>query len=162
MPEFVELYWPYLVVGALVAIALIWLLLAANRKTSVISEDKKDVLDEGAAPAARNQALIDAPVAAEAEPAPAPAAEPATESKSGGDDLTVIKGLGPKIAIMLNEMGITQFSQIAAWDDSDIDRVDAQLDRFAGRIRRDNWVEQAKLLSSNDESAFASKFGQNG
>jgi len=162
MPEFVELYWPYLVIGALVAIALIWFLLAANRKTSVISEDKKDVLDEGAAPAARNQALIDAPVAAEAEPAPAPAAEPATESKSGGDDLTVIKGLGPKIAIMLNEMGITQFSQIAAWDDSDIDRVDAQLDRFAGRIRRDNWVEQAKLLSSNDESAFASKFGQNG
>ncbi len=160
MPEFVELYWPYLVIGALVAIALIWFLLAANRKTSVISEDKKDVLDEGAAPAARNQALIDAPVAAEAEPAPA--AEPATGSRSGGDDLTVIKGLGPKIAIMLNEMGITQFSQIAAWDDSDIDRVDAQLDRFSGRIRRDNWVEQAKLLSSNDESAFASKFGQNG
>lgn len=162
MSEFVELYWPYLAVAAVVLIGLIWFLMAANRKTSVISEDKKDVLDEGAAPAARNQALIDSPnaavPAAAPEPAPTPAPAPAA---SAGDDLTTIKGLGPKLAVTLNELGVTSFSQIAAWDDSEIDRIDSQLGRFSGRIRRDNWVEQAKLLSSGDESGFAAKFGQN-
>jgi predicted flap endonuclease-1-like 5' DNA nuclease len=158
MPEFVELYWPYLAVAAVVLFGLIWFLIAANRKTSVISEEKKDVLDEGAAPAARNQALIDSPTAT--EPAAAPDPTPQTPMDAG-DDLTTIKGLGPKLAVTLNELGVTSYAQIAAWDDSEIDRIDSQLGRFSGRIRRDNWVEQAKLLSSGDESGFASKFGQN-
>ncbi len=158
MPEFVEMYWPYLAVAAVVLIGLICFLLVANRKTSVITEEKKDVLDEGAAPAERNQALIDSPTAAVPAAAPEPAPTPAA---SAGDDLTTIKGLGPKLAVTLNELGVTSYAQIAAWSDSEIDRIDSQLGRFSGRIRRDNWVEQAKLLSSGDESGFASKFGQN-
>ena len=46
-------------------------------------------------------------------------------------------------------------------DDAEIDRIDALLGRFAGRIRRDSWVEQAKLLSAGDETGFVQKFGQN-
>ncbi|MEP1604773.1 MAG: helix-hairpin-helix domain-containing protein, partial [Marinomonas sp.] len=121
--------------------------------------------DDDQSPAARNQALIDAPVksagvddvpAAEAEPAPVP-----TPTKAA-DDLTQIKGLGPKIAVMLGEMGITDIAQIAAWDDAEIARVDAKLGRFQGRITRDNWVEQAKHLAQGDADAFADKFGNNG
>ena len=164
MPEFVEAYWPFLIVAALVAIALLAFLAAANRKTSVITDDKKDVLDEGAAPAVRNQALIDAPNAGAAATASSPPAdEPAAVSgATAGDDLTAIKGLGPKLATTLNGLGITSYAQIAAWSESDIEKIDSQLGRFAGRITRDNWVEQAKLLSSGDKSGFAEKFGHDG
>jgi predicted flap endonuclease-1-like 5' DNA nuclease len=91
--------------------------------------------------------------ARDAEPAPAPAA-------GEGDDLSLIKGVGPKLVTMLRDLGVTRFEQIAAWGESDIERVDAQLGRFAGRIRRDQWVEQAKLLVSGDKDAFEAKFGR--
>ena len=156
MPALIEAYWPYLAIAFVIGLAVAWLVFVSNRKTSVITQ-KKDVLDEGAERAARNQALIDAPGGA-AKVEPAAASKPTQTS----DDLTRIKGLGPKIAIILQEQGITEYAQIAAWDDAEIDRIDALLDRFAGRIRRDSWVEQAKLLSGGDEAGFVQKFGKNG
>ena len=172
-------------IGLLVLALLIWLFLRANRKATVIRDEgaDKDVLDEGAAPAARNQALIDAPQAAVPSPleepaapevapepipvpAPAPAPTPAPAATSApateADDLRQIKGLGPKLVTILAEQGITRFDQIAAWTDADVERIDATLGRFAGRITRDQWVEQAKLLISGDVSAFDEKFGRNG
>ena len=78
---------------------------------------------------------------------------------SGGDDLKRIKGVGPKLVTILHEQGVTSFTQIADWSDADIDRIDAQLGRFQGRIRRDNWVEQAKLLQADDIAGYEAKFG---
>ena len=206
-PEFFEANWPFILIVALVVLVLAFFWLAGRRTTSVITEDKKDVLDEGAAPAARNQALIDAPTSVaqdvgvtsanansdiiaaanatadaeagasvapmikedpvptnvgEAPAAPAPEPAQAKAPDAAGDDLTVIKGLGPKLASLLNSLGITTYAQIASWDEAEIDRVDGQLDRFKGRIRRDSWVEQAKLLAEGDETGFADRFGQNG
>lgn len=89
--------------------------------------------------------------------APAPAPAPAT---SEGDDLSRIKGVGPKLVTMLHELGVTRFEQIAAWDEAEVDRVDSQLGRFKGRIRRDQWVEQARLLVAGDKEAFEGKFGR--
>lgn len=152
--EFIDAYWPYIAIAVVAVLIVLWL---ANRKTSVIREGlAKDVLDEGAERARRNQALIDAGRGAEELSQPA-----AATVRLDGDDLTRIKGLGPKIATLLHEMGITRFAQIAEWDDADIDRIDSQLGRFEGRIRRDSWVEQAKFLSQGDESGFSAKFGQN-
>lgn len=180
MTELLEIYWPYFLVALLVGLGVAWFVFVANRKTSVVGEEKKDVLDEGAERAQRNQALIDTPretapdpIAAPAVPpviAPAPATAavqptvveaPETTGESG-DDLTVIKGLGPKLATLLNSLGVSSYAQIASWDDAEIDRIDAQLDRFKGRIRRDNWVEQAKLLAAGDQAGFTEKYGQNG
>jgi predicted flap endonuclease-1-like 5' DNA nuclease len=155
MPVLIEAYWPYIAIAFAIGVAVAWFVFVANRKTSVVTE-RKDVLDEGAERAARNQALIDAPGATRGEPEAAPA------SAQSGDDLTRIKGLGPKIATILQAQGITEYAQIAAWDDAEIDRIDALLDRFAGRIHRDSWVDQAKLLSSGDEAGFVQKFGKNG
>ena len=107
--------------------------------------------NEGDGLARRNQALIDAAPAASAQPAPPP--------PSASSDLALIKGLGPKLQAQLADMGVTSFAQIAAWDDAEIDRIDAQLSRFSGRIRRDNWVEQAKLLAAGDGAGFAARFG---
>ena len=63
MPELIEAYWPYLLIALAIGIAVGWFIFVANRKTSVTGE-RRDVLDEGADRAQRNQALIDAPPAA--------------------------------------------------------------------------------------------------
>lgn len=171
---------PMLIFAVLVLAAVaIWLLLRANRKAKVIDADtnslKRDVLDEGAARAARNQALIDAPPAsvkpaASPTPAPVPAAAaaatliPASEAPGAvaADDLTRIKGLGPKLAALLHDKGVTSFAQIAAWSDTDVAKIDDQLGRFKGRITRDQWVAQAQLLAAGDEAGFTAQFGNNG
>lgn len=60
------------------------------------------------------------------------------------DNLEEIYGVGPKLATLLHGLGITRFKQIAQWSDADIDRVDAHLAEFQGRIRRENWVQSAR------------------
>jgi predicted flap endonuclease-1-like 5' DNA nuclease len=51
---------------------------------------------------------------------------------------------------------------MAAWTDADIAAVDAQMGTFQGRIRRDRWVEQARLLAKGDTAAFEAEFGKLG
>lgn len=168
----------FILIGVLVLAIAVWALLRATRKAKVIDAGeslKRDVLDEGAARASRNQALIDAPPAVvKPEPAPAPAPAPvpapaptpppvaAPAPTASADDLTRIKGLGPKIAALLNELGVTSYAQIAAWSAEDVAAIDAKLGRFSGRISRDQWIAQAQLLAAGDEAGFAKKFGQNG
>jgi predicted flap endonuclease-1-like 5' DNA nuclease len=185
-----------LVIGLLVAW---WIFSRATRPKP--RQHRPDVLDEGVAPAQRNQALIDAPAAAassnianaaasfaatgpdmmvglgevaaaaiveeiqaaEASPAPAPAPTsplPAPEIVGEADDLRRIKGVGPKLVALLHGLGVTRYSQIAAWTDEDIAKIDAQLGTFAGRITRDSWVEQAKFLAAGDTAGFEGKFGK--
>ena len=61
------------------------------------------------------------------------------------DNLTLIKGIGPVNARKLNEHGILYFEQIAAWGAADIRAAEVYLE-FDGRIAREDWVGQAKLL----------------
>lgn len=99
---------------------------------------------------------------AEAKPAPAPKAEkPAAKPKAKKpqvlytdgatdgepDDLKKIKGIGPKFEGDLNAKGVYYFRQIAAWTAKDIKMVDEIIDSFPGRIERDEWVKQAKVLA---------------
>jgi predicted flap endonuclease-1-like 5' DNA nuclease len=165
-------YLPLILIGLVVLVLGVWVLARRARRARVVEDGSapplaRDVLDEGAAPAMRNQALIDAAPAAVkpeplATPAPAAADAPPSAAPSATDDLARIKGLGPKLAALLGELGVTSFAQIAAWDAADIARIDAQLGRFQGRITRDQWVAQAQLLSAGDETAFAAQFGNNG
>lgn len=62
------------------------------------------------------------------------------------DDLKLIVGIGPMLERMLQQLGITTFRQIARWSERDIDEFDAKLAEFPGRIRRDEWVVQARAL----------------
>lgn len=176
MMEMVQANWLLFVIALLIGIAVAWFVFAGTRRTRV-EIDRRDTLDEGAALAARNQALIDSPPAATQVPVPpvvpaglagagtavAAAVEEAQiearEPDGDGDDLTRIKGLGPKLAATLRDLGVTRFAQIAAWSDADIDRIDARLGRFEGRIRRDGWVEQAGYLAAGDTAGFQSRFG---
>jgi predicted flap endonuclease-1-like 5' DNA nuclease len=75
------------------------------------------------------------------------AADPAGASEAGaGDDLTRIKGLGPKAAEKLKAEGVQRLSDIASWSDADVERFDALING-RGRISRDAWVKQARDLA---------------
>ncbi|NQY96919.1 MAG: hypothetical protein HRT82_07135 [Henriciella sp.] len=86
------------------------------------------------------------PRASEAVKSPAP--ETLTRPDGEADDLTRIKGIGPKRSKQLNELGIYHFRQIAAWTEPEIKWVDDYL-ASPGRVSRDEWVQQARLLSAN-------------
>ena len=62
---------------------------------------------------------------------------------SDGDDLKQIRGIGPALERLLHAEGVHSFSQIAAWTEADIQAFEQRLPRFAGRIRRDAWIEGA-------------------
>ena len=116
------------------------------------------------APAPAPETSVD-PIPVDPTPPPIPATEPTTQadmalSGDAGSELTRIKGLGPKLATQLNDLGVTSIEQIAGWSDEDIARYDSQLGRFSGRIERDRWVEQARLLTSDDPDAFQREFGK--
>ena len=73
------------------------------------------------------------------------------------DPLQRISGVGPKIETRLHELGIFHFDQIAAWSEVQEQWVDSYL-KFKGRIGRDEWVNQAKLLAQGKQDEFASRY----
>jgi len=65
--------------------------------------------------------------------------------EAGKDNLTDIKGIGPKVEEQLNAAGIYHFDQIASWTDSNILWLETNT-TFAHRAIKDLWVSQAKSL----------------
>lgn len=98
------------------------------------------------------------PSAADIAAAPSADTTPFTPT----DDLTRIKGLGPRAAATLNAMGVTRFSDIASWSNEDAAEIDGRMGAFQGRIARDRWVEQATYLANGDLAGFEAKFGSLG
>lgn len=76
---------------------------------------------------------------------------------AGADDLKMIKGVGPKLETMLNELGFYHFDQIAGWSAAEVAWVNDNLAGFKGRVSRDNWVEQARKLASGQETEFSKR-----
>ncbi|MEL6318100.1 MAG: hypothetical protein AAFR16_10745 [Pseudomonadota bacterium] len=62
------------------------------------------------------------------------------------DDLKQIRGVGPRLEKLLNEAGVYQFKQIAAFRDEDFAWLDDKLSTFKGRGLRDKWRDQAEEL----------------
>ena len=58
-------------------------------------------------------------------------------------------------------LGYTRYAQIAAWTQADIDRVNQQLD-FSGRIERENWIEQARILATGGQTEFSRRQDRGG
>ncbi|MDR6634130.1 NADH-quinone oxidoreductase subunit E [Phyllobacterium sp. 1468] len=75
------------------------------------------------------------------------------------DDLKMLSGVGRKFEILLHELGIYTFAQIAAWKKAERDWVDSYL-KFGGRIERDDWVKQAKALAKGGEAEYIKVFGR--
>jgi len=99
------------------------------------------------------------------EPAPiAPASAPIESTQPApsyaDDPVTQLKGLGPKVAAQLGALGVATIGQMAALSESEAQRIDAQLGNFTGRMGRDRWIEQARLLAAGDKAGFEAVFGK--
>lgn len=114
-------------------------------------------------------APVAAAAVAEAAPEPAPVAAvevaPAAEGEQkpaglagprGGkaDDLKVIEGVGPAMEKLLHEHGIYHLDQIAGWGPAEVAWMDGNLKGFKGRVSRDKWVAQAKLIGEVGMAEF--------
>lgn len=88
---------------------------------------------------------------------PPPPAEPAA---TGADDLTVMKGVGPRLAVRLGELGVARYADLADLTPEQADALDAQLGSFRGRLARDRWIEQAGYLARGDRAGFEAAFGR--
>ncbi|TPI16924.1 proton-conducting membrane transporter [Mesorhizobium sp. B4-1-3] len=111
-------------------------------------------------PPATKTAAAQKPAAKAAAPkkAAAPAAKKAAAPTTGkADNLRRLIGIGPVNERLLKGLGVTNYAQIAAWTDADVKRVEEVLN-FDGRIAREKWIEQAKLLAAGDEAEFARQF----
>ena len=80
----------------------------------------------------------------------------------GADDLKQIKGIGPKLEKLCNSLGFYHFDQIANWTADEVAWVDANLEGFRGRVTRDTWVAQAKILAAGGETEFSKKVEKGG
>lgn len=163
-----EQYWVLIVLGVVVIAVAAWWLVESSRRSP--EAKTRDGIEQEISPVVTgpSAAPIDVPPPMDAMPA-VPEPEAATEvapihavPAGPPDELTRMKGVGPKVAALLNGLGVTRFDQIAAWTDADVARVDAQLGAFKGRIARDQWVEQARLLAAGDTAGYEAKFGKLG
>ncbi|WP_417205079.1 endonuclease [Antarctobacter sp.] len=75
----------------------------------------------------------------------------------GADDLKQVKGIGAKLEQLCHSLGIYHFDQIANWTDQEIAWVDANLEGFKGRVSRDQWVAQARVLAEGGQTEFSSR-----
>ncbi len=64
------------------------------------------------------------------------------------DDLERIDGVGPMLRALLHDIGVFYFWQVAEWTNAEIDWVESKLAHFRGRIRRDDWVGQARMMAA--------------
>jgi predicted flap endonuclease-1-like 5' DNA nuclease len=78
------------------------------------------------------------------------------------DDLSLLKGVGPRLAARLREVGVFYYAQIADWSPDEVKLVDAKLENFRGRIEKDQLIEQAKLLAAGRITEYEARFGKLG
>jgi predicted flap endonuclease-1-like 5' DNA nuclease len=136
---------------------------ARNAAAARTAEDARLAAAAKAAEDARNAAgtkVTEAapPAAATIAPSPAPSTQhPGTRPQGmtapqgSADDLKLIKGIGPKNENINHALGIYHFRQIANWTPQEAIWVDHHI-AFPGRIEREHWIPQAKLLASGGDT----------
>ena len=111
-------------------------------------------------PASEAPAQAPTPVPATAPAYSGPGKKPETLTaprESGADNLKLIKGVGPKLEALCNQLGFYHFDQVARWTDEEVAWVDENLEGFKGRVSRDEWVSQARILAEGGETEFSQR-----
>ena len=136
---------------------------AAAKKAEVA---KKPAAKSAEAQAAKKPAKAKAAAKTTAKAATKPKSAPAKPKKpralkgprkTGADDLKMIKGIGPKLEALLNSLGIYHYDQVAKWGPAEVDWADNELVGFKGRVSRDSWVAQAKILAEGGQTEFSKR-----
>jgi len=104
----------------------------------------------------RTGAAAKTPVRADGLPVEA-GTQPAALTAARGDKadaLQTIEGIGPALEKLCHSLGIFHFDQIAGWGAAEIAWMDANLKGFRGRVTRDKWVAQARIIVDHGVAEF--------
>ena len=118
-----------------------------------------------AKPAAAKPAAAKPAAKAAAKPAAKAAAKPAVLAKAragGADNLKMIKGVGPVLEKALHTTGVFHFDQVGAWTKADAEWFDDNVKGANGRVIRDGWVKQAKILAKGGTTEFSARVKKGG
>jgi len=164
--EFVREYWPLILVALAILLVAAFILLRPKQRVR-LSQDAAPVrphMTQAKKPAGEGYGIASEAAAAVGDVSGQIIGAPVHENLPGAsgppDDLTRLKGVGPKFAALLNELGIRRFDQLARLSDADIERLDAKLGPFRGRLQRDQIPLQADYLARGDEDGFEQRFGK--
>jgi predicted flap endonuclease-1-like 5' DNA nuclease len=163
--EFVELYWPVFLV-ALVIGAIAGYLIFRPKQRITLTDDRpvRPHMAVAAEPAHEGRGVADGAAAAASDVAGQMMGTQVHDELPGAlgtpDDLSKLKGVGPKFAALLNERGIIRFDQIASLSPGQVETIDAALGAFRGRFARDRIVEQADYLARGDLDGYQERFGK--
>lgn len=127
---------------------------------SVTGEPIEDAADAQADEERATERVGERSQAPAAAPAPAPAPAPAAPAAQGRYALTDVKGLGPRAVSQLAALGVGDLGALAALHAARAAEIDGQLGALGGRLSRDRWVEQARLLDKGDKAGFEAVFGK--
>ena len=149
-----------IVVGAAIVLLILLTLMLRSKRRGRIEGQEGDGVADGAAAAIEDTVgqLLGVDVHPDIAPPPVVLPEPAGDP----DALTTLKGLGPKAATRLGELGITRFDQLAALTPDQQTAIDDQMGPFKGRLHKDRWIEQAGYLAKDDRPGFEAQFGKLG
>lgn len=136
--------------------------LFAGGASAVTAEGPSVPVSDYAAPETRAEpAAAAAPISQLPAGAPARPMGIATARNNTPDNLQRISGVGPKNEKVLHSLGFFHFDQIAAWTAEEVAWVDDHL-KFGGRIEREEWSNQARLLAEGQEDEFHRLYGTGG
>jgi predicted flap endonuclease-1-like 5' DNA nuclease len=160
--DFVREYWWLLLIGA-IAVAVAFTLLRPRQRVRLTdSAPVRPHMAQARPPEGRGIAGEHAAAASDVtgELLGAPVRRKLDGVAETADDFCLIKGIGPKFADALHNLGFYRFEQLARLSPAEIARLDPQLGPFRGRLVRDRIIEQADYLARNDIDGFEQKFGK--
>ena len=153
--------WWLILVGLAILLVLLFLLLKPRQRVRLT--DSAPLRPHMAKPA-EGRGLVGEAAAATSDVTGdilgAPVHKKLDQRHDPADDLSKLKGVGPRFAEALAVLGFVRFEQIAGLSETEVERLDSQLGAFRGRITRDRIVEQAAYLARNDVDGFEQKFGK--
>ena len=172
MQELLATYWPVILIGLVIGIVVGYLVFRPKQSVRLSEEGRprrphmeghvKSAIPDGSSHEGRS--VVDAAAAGGADLAGQLLQSEVHEELPGAvgepDDLKRLKGVGPKFASRLNELGLYRYEQIAKLNASQVETVDNELGTFRGRFERDRIVEQAAYLARGDTDGYEAKFGK--
>ena len=110
----------------------------------------------------QGNSVVDEAAAATSDVAGEVLGVPPRHAPGPADDLSRLKGVGPKFVARLNELGITRYDQLAGLNANEAAHLDERMGPFRGRLARDRIIEQADYLARGDIEGFEEQFGKLG